>query len=108
VVTKPATDLLSGKAVKLPPPVVNGSPGINVPKAAPAPNAPNVPAVPGVPQAALSQLGLPVVGDALTGQGRSLPAAPVVPQLPPPVAAQELPDLEPELEKLPLRVPMVG
>ncbi|MBB5804188.1 hypothetical protein F4560_003956 [Saccharothrix ecbatanensis] len=105
VVTKPATDLLSGKAVKLPPPVVNGSQGINVPKAAPAPN---VPAVPGVPQAGLSQLGLPVVGDALTGQGRSLPAAPVVPQLPPPVSAQELPDLRPELEKLPVRVPVVG
>jgi hypothetical protein len=105
VVTEPAADLLSGQAVKLPPPVVNGSPEFAVPKASPAPN---VAAVPGLPQAGLPELGLPVVGDALSQQGRSLPAAPAVPQLPPPVTAQELPDLGPELEKLPVQVPTVG
>ncbi|WP_447002953.1 hypothetical protein ACRAKI_24995 [Saccharothrix isguenensis] len=100
VVTTPVTDLLSGRALKLPAPVASGSPEVHVPKVR---SAPQVPAVPSVPQ-----VGLPLVGDTLPPQGRALPPVPALPLPAPPVAAPQLPDLAPDLGALPVQAPRIG
>ena len=97
--TRPATDLLSGQAVKLPAPLPGGASEVKAPQVA-APAALKAPAAPQ----------LPLVGDVLAPQARALPevpgvpSVPVVPELPvaPPVSVGEAPDLGSELGKLPL------
>ncbi|ONI85088.1 hypothetical protein ALI22I_32180 [Saccharothrix sp. ALI-22-I] len=98
--TKPATDLLSGQAVKLPAPLPAPLPGsapdIRAPQVA-APAAIEAPAAPS----------LPAVGDALAPQARTLPAAPALPGVQPPAVGPEAPAL-PDLGALPAQAPTLG
>ncbi|GAB2965676.1 hypothetical protein GCM10027184_12360 [Saccharothrix stipae] len=94
-VTKPATDLLSGQAVRLPAPLPGGTSEVTAPQVA-APAALKAPAAPGLPQA----------DDVLAPQARALPAPPALPLVPPPVAGPaQGPDLA-ELDKLPVPMPL--
>ncbi|MFD0201472.1 MULTISPECIES: hypothetical protein [Saccharothrix] len=91
--TKPVTELLSGQAVKLPAPLPGGASEVKAPQVA-APAALKAPAAPQ----------LPVAGDVLAPQPRTLPGLPAVPELPlaPAVSVGQAPDLGGELGKLPL------
>jgi hypothetical protein len=98
--TKPAADLLSGQAVKLPSSLPGGASAAKAPRVA-APAALQAPALPP----------LPVVGDALAPQARALPEVPGLPGVPalpiaPPLSAEQTPDLGSELGKLPAPVPL--
>lgn len=97
--TKPATDLLSGQAVKLPAPLPGSTPDVKAPQVA-APAAVKAPATPK----------LSLVEDALAPQARTLTSAPELPGLAPALSTQQTPQTPalPDLGALPVQAPGLG
>ncbi|MFI9008283.1 hypothetical protein ACIGNX_13745 [Actinosynnema sp. NPDC053489] len=92
--TKPA-DLLGGQALKLPAPLPGGASEVTAPRVA-APAALKPPAAPA----------LPLPADALAPQARALPGLPALPIAPPISGPEQAPDLDGELDKLPVPSPL--
>ena len=95
--TKPATDLLSGQAVKLPAPLPGGASDVKAPRVA----APAGLKAPELPQ-------LPLAGDVLAPQARALPELPALPIAPLVKGPAQMPDVTGELGKLPVPAAPLG